>query len=98
MAFPAHRDLLATVAERRQPVKLQVGRCARGPIGSSRPSGAHKARVLLLWRAERDPLTLHLSDNGLGPLVAIGGELSGLAGEGFELLAQFDRLLHGRFL
>jgi hypothetical protein len=43
-------------------------------------------------------LLLHLVDDGLGALVTVGRELGGLAGKCFELLAQLDRLLHGRRL
>src|SRR5215472_17058891 len=55
-------------------------------------------RGLLLWRVEGDPLTLHLVCHRFCALVAVGRELGGLAGERFELLAELDRLLHGRLL
>ena len=39
--------------------------------------------ALLLWRVEGHPLPLHLVDNSLGALVALGRELGGLAGQQF---------------
>src|SRR5436190_1792629 len=71
------------------------GISARRPP-SVKPRGVDSG--LLFWRGQRNALAPHLIDDGLGALVAVGGELRGLAGEALEFLTQLDRLLHDRFL
>src|SRR5260370_20541056 len=77
-----------------------VGSSSGASPRAGRPlsSRARAGRRLLFWRGHRNALALHLVDNRLGALVAVGGELRGLAGETLELLTQLDRLLHGGFL
>ena len=70
---------------------------ARRP-GSDHLTADPQFGALLFRWGESDPLALHLIDNGFGALVAFGGELGGLAGERFKLVAQLYRFLDSRLL
>src|SRR5437763_16226685 len=62
------------------------------------PARAGAGGRLRFWRGHRNALALHLVDDRLGALVALGGELRGLARQRLELLTQLDRVLEGRLL
>jgi C-terminal binding protein len=84
--------------------RIKSAETMRAALLTNRPQNVITPEIVLaagalgLGRAEVDPLPLHLVDDGLGPLVTLARELSGLSGERFELLAKLDRFLHGGFL
>src|SRR6516225_10803241 len=82
--------------------RVSAGRCRSVRVPRQNPAGrtspVPQPGHLLLWQVERNPLPLHLLDDAFGALVTVGGELGGLAGERFELLAQLDCLLNVRLL